>query len=1386
MNPADTLLQIEERLLDEAPSHGLPLDVVQDYLARTRSRWLAAITAAVPAGPPRRREDLARVRRDAAKRDGFGTAEERHKGARKMVALRAGKKELPRAKGKAVEGFTLGSALALGPVGARKPRRGIVLSYAEVERSPVPGRVPVWAQRSADTASYDNAEVELWPTAEVRAFATAREEWLAQRFAIEVDGIEERYDRRDKKDRRVAAARTRGLFVHDESPPSPPPVQIPVPTVVLRLGGGEGEETAYTTLDAILNTRLFEHLLRVEGDRSARLRPFYEGDEARWDFLAEITGDKSLLDAVPDAALRERAAAAVRRGLSPQALLARGLSLAPLPPAPAAGLFPAVDAARAPAPYERSIRVNVRAAAPLGPLGPLVAHYSLDALVLLYPENPALIGELRAAEDEEKVVQGAWSYQVLYDELQCERADVVAEPLKGDDQILLWAAEAGKKGRPPVVTLAALIDTAKLPPFVRGQIRRLHPGQQLAVLDGKTQLLVERCSDPVACRPLVAAGAAPPSLAGLSPSQALAAVRAAMEADAQRLRLPAERIRTYFAKATPRWLRLLAGAASDGIGPAAGPAPVGGGDGIGPAAGAAPVGGGDGIGPPAGAAGADLVSLGIMHPQARRAAAAAPADPVEFEADPDAYADARRYIATEYKLKLPPPAVEGVEGVPLGAAVASEGSYDEHAPLRGVVVAWTDCPRGAPTGGTFGGPRVPVLVDSSRDPFLQPGYRTLSTWQRVVLQPYEAALRAWRESRPYGLRVVRAGETSAWEVLRYASARERDAEAAALRREGDEVLALDDESATGRADVYFWRFNSRRRSGGAISVPCHPRAGLFEILNAASSASGVALLRRSGAIGAYEVQTDEGIWTATDNTARLGEAGGVQQSLISYSPETGAKVRPQAVFRSWAQLEAAEGGATAAADLRPAEVRALESAGLPITQDDLQQLARLRPGDPPAGVPAFPVYLAQHAATLARVQGERGVEVQIVYPDGHGDTLILKPGKVKAKDSVFGPEGKATAKSVGRALVPVTAASVAKLALSLWRRLPGDDEVRDEFTKLGYKEHQSGAPALASKADLAPLLRTLQGGLGPDRLDLAWAAYQDGQHQAEADARRMEEQMAPAALRGKHEALAIFQNLREEDEAKRVSLALAIEQALRERAPANWKGDPARETAVRNVLYPLLGRDRAATEALFEVLKNLPCCAACARGDTCESERSHAGPPAPPTPVDGDVAVAWDEAPQTTATGGKVYSFHAQHEPLLVAAGFVVVGRHTRGGSKWILATSPAGFLMRQPLTFGAQAPRQEDFDAYADALHTYYRGHREELPPEEPGKGIVKAIPVTGGQVKYMAERQQSGGKLSQPLQLGAVVAWKAPGVELVRVWSFGAVGHGRTSASSFNPRAA
>lgn len=119
----------------------------------------------------------------------------------------------------------------------------------------------------------------------------------------------------------------------------------------------------------------------------------------------------------------------------------------------------------------------------------------------------------------------------------------------------------------------------------------------------------------------------------------------------------------------------------------------------------------------------------------------------------------------------------------------------------------------------------------------------------------------------------------------------------------------------GRADVFFWRFNSRRRASGVVSVPCSPGTPLLEILAAAAKASGTALLRRAGSIGAYEVQTDEGIWSVTDNTAEEPDPDpkreprperGVQRSLISYSAKTGAVVRPQAIFRTWQELEALE------------------------------------------------------------------------------------------------------------------------------------------------------------------------------------------------------------------------------------------------------------------------------------------------------------------------------------------------------------------------------------------------------------------------------------------------------------------------------------------------
>ena len=46
--------------------------------------------------------------------------------------------------------------------------------------------------------------------------------------------------------------------------------------------------------------------------------------------------------------------------------------------------------------------------------------------------------------------------------------------------------------------------------------------------------------------------------------------------------------------------------------------------------------------------------------------------------------------------------------------------------------------------------------------------------------------------------------------------------------------------------------------------------------------------------------------------------------------------------------------------------------------------------------------------------------------------------------------------------------------------------------------------------------------------------------------------------------------------------------SMRERAPAGWKGDQAREAQVLNALFPLLDRDREATLALFEIIKNQP------------------------------------------------------------------------------------------------------------------------------------------------------------------------------------------------------
>ena len=113
------------------------------------------------------------------------------------------------------------------------------------------------------------------------------------------------------------------------------------------------------------------------------------------------------------------------------------------------------------------------------------------------------------------------------------------------------------------------------------------------------------------------------------------------------------------------------------------------------------------------------------------------------------------------------------------------------------------------------------------------------------------------------------------------------------------------------------------------------------------------------------------------------------------------------------------------------------------------------------------------------------------------------------------------------------------------------------------------------------------------------AAYEEFLRQAEALVKRLAARQPadglPAVLHGKPEAVVLFNNLASlpatsfrypgaaEDQA---ALALKIDRAMRERAPAGWYGDQAREAQVLNALFPLLDRDREATLAIFEIIKH--------------------------------------------------------------------------------------------------------------------------------------------------------------------------------------------------------
>lgn len=96
----------------------------------------------------------------------------------------------------------------------------------------------------------------------------------------------------------------------------------------------------------------------------------------------------------------------------------------------------------------------------------------------------------------------------------------------------------------------------------------------------------------------------------------------------------------------------------------------------------------------------------------------------------------------------------------------------------------------------------------------------------------------------------------------------------------------------------------------------------------------------------------------------------------------------------------------------------------------------------------------------------------------------------------------------------------------------------------------------------------------------------------------------PEALAGNREAQVIFNNLAEifantrpasevredpaDDEQYLANKALEIDSAMRTRAPAFWKDDSAKESQILNALFPIMDRNREATLAVFQLIKQQP------------------------------------------------------------------------------------------------------------------------------------------------------------------------------------------------------
>jgi type I restriction enzyme R subunit len=114
-------------------------------------------------------------------------------------------------------------------------------------------------------------------------------------------------------------------------------------------------------------------------------------------------------------------------------------------------------------------------------------------------------------------------------------------------------------------------------------------------------------------------------------------------------------------------------------------------------------------------------------------------------------------------------------------------------------------------------------------------------------------------------------------------------------------------------------------------------------------------------------------------------------------------------------------------------------------------------------------------------------------------------------------------------------------------------------------------------------------------------AYQEFLREAEDLIRRLAaktpDSKVPDILRANREAIVIYNNLSTipasrfscpVDEDARAALAIEIDRTIRVSAPADWKGDSTRESAVKNAIFPLVNRDPEAAYALFDIAKNQP------------------------------------------------------------------------------------------------------------------------------------------------------------------------------------------------------